>query len=106
MVVLSVEDWLYALGKKDGMENLQLRTGPYLGDCKKSGLSAILVRSGDGTSMETGRTGPFEPGRSVVIRYLKGEMLRRSGSEERKAGQLVCVDGYPLWLGENLPTEA
>ena len=97
------EDRLYALGKKDGMpENLQyLRTGLYLGDCKKKRFepyqALAMVLDGNGENrIHLNREDPR------VIRYLKGETLDVSDLDlkKRKGWQLVCVDGYPLGWGK------
>lgn len=97
------EDRLYALGKKDGMpENLRyLRTGLYMGDCKKKRFepsqALAMTLNGDGDNrICLDREDPR------VIRYLKGETLDVSDLklEKRKGWQLVCVDGYPLGWGK------
>lgn len=97
------EDRLYALGKKDGMpENLRyLRTGLYLGDCKKKRFepyqALAMVLDGNGENrIHLNREDPR------VIRYLKGETLDVSDLDlkKRKGWQLVCVDGYPLGWGK------
>ena len=97
------EDRLYALGKKDSMpENLRyLRTGLYLGDCKKKRFepyqALAMVLDGNGENrIHLNREDPR------VIRYLKGETLDVSDLDlkKRKGWQLVCVDGYPLGWGK------
>ena len=97
------EDRLYALGKQDSMpENLRyLRTGLYLGDCKKKRFepyqALAMVLDGNGENrIHLNREDPR------VIRYLKGETLDVSDLDlkKRKGWQLVCVDGYPLGWGK------
>ena len=97
------EDRLYALGKKDGMpENLRyLRTGLYLGDCKKKRFEPYqaLAMALDGNGENRIHLNREDP---RVIRYLKGETLDVSDLDlkKRKGWQLVCVDGYPLGWGK------
>ena len=97
------EDRLYALGKKDGMpENLRyLRTGLYLGDCKKKRFEPYqaLAMALDGNGENRIHLNREDP---RVIRYLKGETLDISDLDlkKRKGWQLVCVDGYPLGWGK------
>lgn len=97
------EERLYALGKKDGMpENLRyLRTGLYLGDCKKKRFepSQALAMALDGEGENRIQLDREDP---RVIRYLKGETLDVSDMDLKgqKGWQLVCVDGYPLGWGK------
>ena len=97
------EDRLYALGKKDGMpENLRyLRTGLYLGDCKKKRFEPYqaLAMALDGNGENRIHLNREDP---RVIRYLKGETLDVSDLDlkKQKGWQLVCVDGYPLGWGK------
>ena len=97
------DERLYALGKKDGMpENLRyLRTGLYLGECKKKRFepsqALAMVLDGEGENrIHLNRDDPR------VIRYLKGETLDVSDLDlkKRKGWQLVCVDEYPLGWGK------
>ena len=97
------DERLYALGKKDGMsENLRyLRTGLYLGECKKKRFepsqALAMVLDGEGENrIHLNREDPR------VIRYLKGETLDVSDLDlkKRKGWQLVCVDEYPLGWGK------
>lgn len=83
-------------------ENLRyLRTGLYLGDCKKKRFepyqALAMVLDGNGENrIHLNREDPR------VIRYLKGETLDVSDLDlkKRKGWQLVCVDGYPLGWGK------
>lgn len=94
---------LYALGSGDQMpEKLRyLRTGLYLGDCKKKRFepSQALAMSLDKEYPQCISL-PREDGR--VLRYLKGETLDlpELDLKGRKGWQLFCVDGYPLGWGK------
>lgn len=108
---LDQKDWhyylrderLYALGKEDGMpENLRyLRTGLYLGECKKKRFepSQALAMALDGKGKHRIS---FSRADERVIRYLKGETLDVSdlNLKGEKGWQLVCVDEYPLGWGK------
>ena len=83
-------------------ENLRyLRTGLYLGECKKKRFepsqALAMVLDGEGENrIHLNRDDPR------VIRYLKGETLDVDDLTERKAKgwYLVCVDGFPLGWGK------
>ncbi len=96
------EDRIYALGLDDGMpmKLRYLRTGLFLGTCKKkrfepSQALAMALREEDFVSSVS-----FSRDDERVIRYLKGETLdifdKLDTIKRTKGWQLVCVDGYPL----------
>lgn len=98
------EDRLYALGADDAMPKKlrYLRTGLYLGDCKKKrfepsqALAMALSKDTYASCISFSRED------ERVIRYLKGETLDVSDMDpgRKKGWQLVCVDGYPLGWGK------
>ena len=95
---------LYAIGKEDGMPKKlrYLRTGLYLGECKKKrfepsqALAMALTEDSYSSCISLSR----EDDR--VIRYLKGETLDVSdlSIKNTKGWQLVCLEGYPLGWGK------
>ena len=93
---------MYAVDANDGMpEKLRyLRTGLYLGDCKKNRFEpsqafAMALKRDEFISSIS-----FSREDERVIRYLKGETLdvedKIDGLKRKKGWQLVCVDDYPL----------
>lgn len=96
------DERLYAVDANDGMpEKLRyLRTGLYLGDCKKNRFEpsqafAMALKRDEFISSIS-----FSREDERVIRYLKGETLdvedKIDGLKRKKGWQLVCVDDYPL----------
>lgn len=98
------EERLYVLGDEDSMpEKLRyLRTGLYLGDCRKKRFepSQALAMALSSDSYPSCISFSREDDR--VIRYLKGETLDVSDCQIQNPGnwQLICVDGYPLGWGK------
>ena len=99
-----VKERLYALGAGDGMPSglRYLRTGLYLGECRKrrfepSQALAMVLKPEECPSCIR-----LDRGDSRVIRYLKGETLEVSDLENagKKGWTLVCVDNHPLGWGK------
>ena len=94
------EDRLYLLPTDlPGVKGLRfLRTGLYLGDCKKNRFepSQALAMYLKMTDYPSCISLPWTDAR--IIRYLKGESIELKAGEESglKSWTLVCVDGYPL----------
>lgn len=87
------------LGKLTGMRFL--RNGLYMGDIlnkrfEPSQALAMAIKPG-----EYSKTISFENDDIRVIKYLKGETIEISESEDTGRGiRLFCVDGYPLGWGK------
>jgi NOL1/NOP2/fmu family ribosome biogenesis protein len=76
-----------------------LRTGLYLGDCKKNRFepSQALAMA---LSPDTFKTSvSFSSNDERVKKYLKGETISID-DKKIKGWTLICVDGYPLGFGK------
>nr|WP_314461060.1 RsmB/NOP family class I SAM-dependent RNA methyltransferase [uncultured Clostridium sp.] len=74
-----------------------LRTGLCLGEMKKERFEPSQALAQSLKMEEFKQTISFKKEDERVIRYLKGETVFLTESEERKKGwYLICVDGFPL----------
>lgn len=96
------EERLYAVDVNDGMPDKlrYLRTGLYLGDCKKNRFEPSQAFAMALKKEQYSSTVSFSREDERVIRYLKGETLdvtdKLPTMKRKKGWQLVCVDDYPL----------
>jgi NOL1/NOP2/sun family putative RNA methylase len=97
------EDRLYALGANDSMpKSLRyLRTGLYLGTCKKNRFEPSQALAMALRREEYEQSLSFDHKDERVLRYLKGETIDISDRAHGKKGWvLVCVDGFTLGWGK------
>ena len=81
-----------------------LRCGLYMGDMKKNRFEPSQSLAMFLHENEFPNTICLPVGDDRVIRYLKGETIELSESEEKKVKDgicLICVDRYPLGFGKN-----
>lgn len=96
------EERLYAMDARDGMPDKlrYLRTGLYLGDCKKNRFEPSQAFAMSLKKEQYISSVSFARDDERVVRYLKGETLdisdKVSSVKRKKGWQLVCVDDYPL----------
>ena len=75
-----------------------LRSGLYIGDCKKNRFEPSQAFAMHLKKEEFDSTIDFSKEDERVIRYLKGETIQVSS--KLKGWVLICVEGYPLGFGK------
>lgn len=108
--VFQLEEKLYAYPEDmDPQKGIRyLRTGLYLGECKKNRFEPSQALAMHLTKEEAASTLSLPLPDERIRRYLKGETIELT--EKESAGlhswTLVCVDGFPLgwakWAGNSL----
>ncbi len=85
----------------DGLPNVrgirQIRSGLYLGDCKKKRFEPSQALAMALKSEEFANTFSMELSDDRIDRYLKGETIE---GDVRDGWVLICVEGYPLGWGK------